>query len=257
MKEDRRLHHRPGASGGEPLAAGPAGYAPRYGDRPTDWRARLFGLGGTASVAALVLACAFFTWHAIAPAVTPDEALVAVLQPLAAPDEPSEDIPDGPRQVEQEQRKPDSRKPVPEPAPLITPQPAALTVEVEPRAESARPVAPVPQTTAPRTLPAPPAPRMANNAAQSWEARLLAHLEKYRRYPPAARARRDEGTVFVRFRMDRAGKVLAADLVRSSGAALLDRAALDTIRRAQPLPAIPDERPAPLELTVPVEFYIG
>ncbi|MFK4870880.1 energy transducer TonB, partial [Novosphingobium sp. ZW T3_23] len=95
-----------------------------------------------------------------------------------------------------------------------------------------------------------------SNADATWEALLLAHLEKYRRYPAAARARREEGVSFVTFRMNRAGKVLSASLGRSSGSIFLDRAAMETIRRAQPLPAIPAGKPDEMELSVPVEFFL-
>ncbi|WP_239509389.1 energy transducer TonB family protein [Stenotrophomonas maltophilia] len=50
--------------------------------------------------------------------------------------------------------------------------------------------------------------------------------------------------------------MLEVALIRSSGIPELDRAALATIRRAQPLPAIPDDRPDPLDLSVPVEFFL-
>lgn len=91
----------------------------------------------------------------------------------------------------------------------------------------------------------------------TWEAVLLAHLEKYRRYPATARNRREEGVTYVTFHMNRAGMVLSNRIMRSSGSALLDRAALETLKRAQPLPPIPADRSDPLELSVPVEFFIA
>jgi len=63
--------------------------------------------------------------------------------------------------------------------------------------------------------------------------------------------------VHVTFRMNRQGQVLSSSIARSSGSSALDRAALDTLRRAQPLPAIPDDRPDPLQLSVPVEFFVN
>lgn len=143
-----------------------------------------------------------------------------------------------------------------EPPKLLIPQPSAHLIPIEPSAPAAKPADPVPETTAPKTMPAPPARRASSNADATWEALLLAHLEKYRRYPAAARARREEGVTFVTFRMNRAGKVLSASLGRSSGSIFLDRAALDTIRRAQPLPAIPEGKPDEVELSVPVEFFL-
>lgn len=84
---------------------------------------------------------------------------------------------------------------------------------------------------------------------------MLARLEKVRRYPGAARRARQQGIAYIRFRIDRDGHVLSS-LVRSSGFPALDQAALGTLRRADPLPKIPEDRPDEIELTVPVEFYI-
>ena len=85
---------------------------------------------------------------------------------------------------------------------------------------------------------------------------MLARLEKFRRYPGAARSARQQGVVYIRFRMNRGGRVLSSSLVRSSGFPALDQAALETLRRADPLPKIPADRPDEIELSVPVEFYI-
>jgi protein TonB len=57
--------------------------------------------------------------------------------------------------------------------------------------------------------------------------------------------------------MNRAGMVLSSAIVKKSGSFDLDQAALDTLRRAQPLPAIPADRPDIAELTIPVEFYLA
>ncbi|MGP9822570.1 energy transducer TonB, partial [Salinarimonas sp. NSM] len=84
-----------------------------------------------------------------------------------------------------------------------------------------------------------------------WQARLLAHLERHKRYPPAARAQRIEGVVHVTFALDARGSVTSARVARSSGAPALDEAAVAMVRRASPAPAPPD---GPVTLTVPVRF---
>jgi len=63
-------------------------------------------------------------------------------------------------------------------------------------------------------------------------------------------------TAWVRVSLDRTGSLLALRLEQSSGQPLLDEAARQTFRRAQPLPPIPDEMNAPQELVVPVEYYL-
>jgi len=233
--------------------------APRHGrycDRPTDWRTRLFGLSGTTAVFAMFAACALFTWRMAYSFPPVSEPLVITLQPLAAPPEPIEEVPEGPRQVEQKEQKQREAEERPQPPEIVLPRLAPLTLPAAPPLEESKAADPIPETTAPRSLPAPPAQQASSNQQASWEGLLLAHLEKYRRYPASARARREEGIAYVTFRMARAGGVLSAKIVRSSGSALLDRAALDTLKRAQPLPRIPDDKPDPLELSVPVEFFV-
>ncbi|MFT4253629.1 MAG: TonB family protein, partial [Caulobacter sp.] len=107
------------------------------------------------------------------------------------------------------------------------------------------------------SAPAPPAARVASNARDTWQGRVLGHLEKHRRYPGNARSRGVQGTAYIRFRMNRGGQMLWAVVQRSSGSSILDEAALDTIRRAQPLPPIPPELPDEVELAAPVEFYLS
>ena len=87
---------------------------------------------------------------------------------------------------------------------------------------------------------------------------LLAWLERYRDYPRAARLRRQEGEVVLRLTIDRAGHLLAAEIARPSGFAALDQAALDTARRAAPLPPLPVEEPGDRAvLLVPVLFALA
>jgi protein TonB len=88
------------------------------------------------------------------------------------------------------------------------------------------------------------------------EGLILAHLERFRRYPARACAARQQGVTHVRFKMNRAGMLLSSTIVQKSGSFDLDQAALDTLRRAQPLPTIPADRPDVVELNIPVEFEL-
>lgn len=112
------------------------------------------------------------------------------------------------------------------------------------------------QAAAPQSPPAPSAEVLAGRRDDRWEARVMARLAQYRHYPSAARTRGEEGVAIVRLRMDRAGRVLSAALARSSGSTRLDAAAIETFHRAAPLPAIPADLPAPIEIAVPVEFFM-
>ncbi|MBI1329985.1 MAG: TonB family protein [Alphaproteobacteria bacterium] len=93
--------------------------------------------------------------------------------------------------------------------------------------------------------------------AVTFQQRLFAHLNRYKRYPRQARAAHIEGVVLLHFIMNRTGQVLAFDIARSSGRPLLDGEARSLIARAQPLPTIPDGWPQQtLDITVPIEFSL-
>ena len=169
--------------------------------------------------------------------------------------------------VRQEQPKPLEPPPLPKIAPpvvyvpvpimpevrLTVPPPPRETITIPPTAVASPPDAPfVPPTPAP-----PPKPALSGNAQAAFAARLFAHLNRYKRYPEAAKLRHQEGIVSLRFTMDRNGRVLSFDIAKSSGSTALDAEARDMIQRAQPLPPLPAEfgRDS-LDLIVPVEFFL-
>ena len=85
--------------------------------------------------------------------------------------------------------------------------------------------------------------------------RFLASLDRHKQYPRSARARRLEGTTLLWMRMDRSGQVLASRVEKSSGHSVLDRAVLQAVRDANPLPALPaSDARAQVELEVPIAF---
>lgn len=99
----------------------------------------------------------------------------------------------------------------------------------------------------------------ANGAGRSvspakWQSRLMSHLERRKRYPSASRSNREEGTVYVRFRIDDSGNVLSVSLSRSSGYPTLDSAVLDMVRAASPVPAPPAG--VNKTITAPVRFNL-
>ncbi|MGE0857151.1 MAG: energy transducer TonB, partial [Hyphomicrobiaceae bacterium] len=94
-------------------------------------------------------------------------------------------------------------------------------------------------------------------AIEQWQRKVVVHLNKYKRYPPEARAARKEGDVTINFTMDRYGRIVANAIRSSSGEASLDRAALAMLERAGPLPAPPREMADDtFELTLPVEYRV-
>ena len=125
---------------------------------------------------------------------------------------------------------------------LVTPPPPAQTITV--------PIAP-PQPTPSRTNSGD-----ARNTQESYFGTLLARLNAAKRYPPAARARREEGVVSLRFVINRSGRVLSYNITKSSGSAALDRETTELIQRVQLPPMPPEIDGTQLDLVVPVEFTL-
>ncbi|MCC7701200.1 TonB family protein [Janthinobacterium sp. GW460P] len=139
----------------------------------------------------------------------------------------------------------------------------------DPGKDAAREAA-VPAQASSSTMPAPAAVRgpqaapfdsdtpPASAAPASWQSRVLSHLAHFKRYPGDARQRKRAGAAWVRFQVDRDGKLLASELLTSSGTVLLDREALQVIERAQPLPPPPDSvlHQGTVTVTLPVSFKL-
>jgi protein TonB len=105
--------------------------------------------------------------------------------------------------------------------------------------------------------PAPGARASDPNAVPNWKSAVVARLERYKRYPAEAQARGVEGVAQLAFSVDRGGGVHHARITHSSGSGLLDRATLDLIARAQPLPPPPQEiRGAQIAIIVPIRYNI-
>lgn len=80
-------------------------------------------------------------------------------------------------------------------------------------------------------------------------------IRPHQRYPLAAQRAGREGTVIVRFVLERDGRLRETAILQSSGDALLDQAAataIERVRRFPPFPAELPEESLPIEL--PVRF---
>lgn len=94
-------------------------------------------------------------------------------------------------------------------------------------------------------------------SVQTWKGRLVAHIERRKRYPAAARRGRQQGTAYLAFSIDRRGRLLSSRVTRSSGFAALDREALALARRAQPFPPPPAGVPGSrIRLVLPIRFHV-
>jgi protein TonB len=191
------------------------------------------------------------------PAATPVNSEDAAVGPDA---DAAELTPEASKKVVEEVEK-DIPQVDPSPAPepevaLPKPQPEEKEKpkEEEPKEEAAEtPKPPVteaaPLTTRQQHVEAQPAPASAPSLGQSasisrllasWQRGLVGKLNRFKRYPEAASRRGVKGVTVVRFRVDREGRVVASEIVKSSGSGLLDEEALALLKRASPLPAPPD-----------------
>jgi TonB family protein len=89
----------------------------------------------------------------------------------------------------------------------------------------------------------------------TWAKQLIAHFDKFKRYPP------DRGTqnaeVVVSFVLDRVGNVLSTRIVKGSGDSSFDAAALAMLQRANPVPPPPPlVADQGLTFTLPVIFHV-
>lgn len=70
--------------------------------------------------------------------------------------------------------------------------------------------------------------------------RLYRHLLRYKKYPPEAIGRKQQGSVEIGFTIARDGTVSEARIEKSSGSPILDRATIEMLNRASPVPPLPD-----------------
>ena len=98
------------------------------------------------------------------------------------------------------------------------------------------------------------------NVPGAWSdyvAGLQVWLKKHREYPESALILRQEGTASLYFVINRDGSLRDYRIEKSSGHELLDRAVIEMIERAQPLPRIPGNLDGTqVVLVVPVQFVL-
>ena len=164
--------------------------------------------------------------------------IVVALKPPPKPEAP-------PKPTEPPKPKePPKPREVPRPKALPRPTPK-LVQQAKPETDSPRtPVqdaAPVqsPVQSSRAAVPA-AAPSIASNAASEagFAKEVRQRIEARKLYPAEAQSLGMTGSVTVAYVLDRAGKVLSAEVVASSGSRLLDQAALDAVRKAvfRPIP---------------------
>ncbi len=77
-------------------------------------------------------------------------------------------------------------------------------------------------------------------------AKIRTKIERAKFYPAEARGQKLSGRPKVEFEILQSGEIKNAKIISSSGSAILDNAAIETIRRAMPLPYFPE----PIKLAI-------
>lgn len=98
------------------------------------------------------------------------------------------------------------------------------------------------------------------NEAAIWNAyarQISAHFKRFKKYPPMAQRLKLTGTAWVRIELQRDGTILDAQIDASSGHDILDKAALQAARSAQPLPPFPPQIAAKTrKIRIPYQFSL-
>jgi protein TonB len=209
--------------------------------------------------AAIVAAVAL--WYArrpVEPTILPAIAVTLAPAESSSPEIQDQDIAVGPTMQQAEaapKEPPKEEKPVEQVTqPPSPPQEAEVTLpKDEPKQEEkpteSRP--PAPETRAPPKTDH--IGQFSEAGAKAYNALVFGHLQRFKRYPLAAHG--VTGTVLVQFVLNRAGDLTESKVTKSSGNGVLDREALETLRRASPFPAFPDAKPGAEETYIaPVNF---
>jgi periplasmic protein TonB len=178
----------------------------------------------------------------LAPIDSTPEAVEQDVAPAPETMVESQPLPDLPTEKQPEEMKVEQP---PDQAPALVPLPDVKPPE---KVEETPPPAPV---TAQRVKGGAPA------IEPSWQTSLLRQLQRFKRYPPSAQSRSEQGVVLLSFSLDRTGHVLAHSIAQSSGYTDLDNEVMAMIMRAEPLPPFPASMTEPrIDLTVPIRFSL-
>ncbi len=156
---------------------------------------------------------------------------------------------------------PDVLPPVPHAEVTLPPQPKTRPPP-RPRPPVAKPPTQQPVVQAPAAAPAKPAAEApaslpSGQVQATWESELVAHLARFKRFPPAAQRRGEQGVVLMHVTLTHGGTVVSMAMVRGSGYADLDEEARAWMTRAEPLPPAPPEMTAQqVEIVVPLRFTL-
>lgn len=203
------------------------------------------------------------------PAATPSEpepvpALVPEPKPVPPKAKPIPQIKPTPRPAPKPVTTP---QPVPQPVPAEPPvayeaspvlaEPSASAATAPPTSEPATDSNPAPVAVTPPPPPSGPSPLDIDAARRQYADQLARAIARHKQYPNLARMRNWEGEVLIDLKLDNHGNVLSSSIGHSSGFDILDRQALEMVRKASPFPTPPEAlRHNHFNIQVPVSFKL-
>ncbi len=122
------------------------------------------------------------------------------------------------------------------------------------------PAPPQPATTQAAVTPSAAAPMPLGNMDRNYMDSVLERLRRVQSHPTVSNLARyhTSGQVVVEFTVDQQGKLLDAVVKRSSGYSFLDKAGLELIRLAAPMPGLPVAiGKETLAIEVPIRFQFN
>ena len=209
--------------------------------------------------AAIIAAIAlWYAREAVEPNIIPAISVSLAPAEAASPEIQNQDIAVGPTMQEADAAPKEERKVEEKPVEEVEqppPQPQA-EVTLPRKEEKVDKPEPQPMTPAPETRALPKNEQIAEFSVASsnaYTALIFGHLQRFKRYPLVAHGA--TGTVVVQFELNRTGEVISSKVTKSSGNNVLDREAVDILRRASPFPAFPAAKPGMRDSFIaPVNF---
>jgi periplasmic protein TonB len=212
--------------------------------------ARWLAAGVAILFAHAAILAAIALWYArqpVEPNILPAIAVTLAPAQSSSPEVQNQDIAVGPTMQQSDEAPKEPPKTEEEPVeqvaqPPSPPQQAEVALpQVEEKVEHPKPemMPPAPETRAP--------PKndhigqFTEAGSNAYNALVLGHLQRFKRYPRAARGA--SGTALVTFVLDRTGRVIDSTVTKSAGNRVLDEEALETLRRASPFPGFPKAKP--------------
>jgi TonB family protein len=97
----------------------------------------------------------------------------------------------------------------------------------------------------------------AEEAMLRYQDMIKQKIEQNRKYPLYARQRKIQGITDLKFGINRLGGCTQINIIRSSQSEMLDKEAVDTIKRSEPFPIFPSEiRPDQITVNVAIVFSL-